>query len=188
MNNQRCLNFIGRNRVLAHKLVVVCCMVILPLVAIAQTEEEMYTIYLVRHAEKEVSSDNPKDPNLTPCGLQRSKSIAEFLDKVDLDMVYSTNYKRTMQTADPTATQKQLEITAYNPRELNAFASNLIALQQNALVVGHSNTTPVLAGLLIREDIPPIDESIYNQIYQVVISKETGQLQLFQSAFVCKEQ
>ena len=153
--------------------------------ACAQSNDEMYTIYLVRHAEKEVSSDDPKDPNLTDCGQQRSQSIAEFLGKINLDMVYSTNYKRTMQTAEPTATQKNLEISQYNPRDLGAFATTLKELKQDVLVIGHSNTTPVLAGLLIGEDIPPIDETVYNQIYQVVISKETGQLQLFQSAFVC---
>jgi broad specificity phosphatase PhoE len=156
-------------------------------ISCAQSSDEMYTIYLVRHAEKEVSSENPKNPSLTTCGLQRSESIAEFLDKVDLDMVYSTNYKRTVHTAQPTATQKNLDISQYDPRELEAFATTLMELKQDALVVGHSNTTPVLAGLLIGEDIPPIDESIYNQIYQVVISKDTGQLQLFNSAFVCNE-
>ena len=154
-------------------------------ISCAQTDNEMFTIYLVRHAEKEVSSDNPRDPNLTECGQQRSESVAKFLELVDLDAVYSTNYKRTMQTAEPTAAQKKLVISPYDPRDLRAFAASLKELKQDALIIGHSNTTPVLAGLLIGEDISPIDETVYNQIYQVVISKETGQLQLFQSAFVC---
>ena len=33
----------------------------------AQDSEEIFTIYLIRHAEKELSADNPKDPPLTAC-------------------------------------------------------------------------------------------------------------------------
>jgi hypothetical protein len=35
----------------------------------------VYTIYLVRHSEKEVSSDIPSDPPLTPCGEERSNRL-----------------------------------------------------------------------------------------------------------------
>ena len=63
----------------------------------------------------------------------------------------------------------------------------MIERGENALVVGHSNSTPVLAGLLVGERLEPIDESIYNRIYQVVINKETGRLQVLHSVFDCKE-
>ena len=55
----------------------------------AQDNKEIFTIYLVRHAEKEQSSDNPGDPSLTECGLQRAESLAGFLEKVDLDAIYA---------------------------------------------------------------------------------------------------
>ena len=57
--------------------------------------QDTYTIYLVRHAEKEVSEDNPRDPGLTPCGQERAASIANFLDDVNIDVVFSTDYIRT---------------------------------------------------------------------------------------------
>lgn len=151
----------------------------------AQQDDQIFTIYLVRHAEKQVPTNGSKDPSLTPCGLQRAESLAGFLTNVDLKSIYSTNYTRTKNTAQPTANAKGLEMEMYNPRALNDFAELLVDRRQDALVVGHSNTTGVLAGLLIGEEIGSFDESIYNRIYQVVISNEQGRLHILESAFVC---
>jgi 2-keto-3-deoxy-galactonokinase len=53
------------------------------------------------------------------------------------------------------------------------------------LVVGHSNTTAVLAGLLIGEEMGSFDESIYNRVYQVVIAGDDRRLHILHTAFVC---
>ena len=153
----------------------------------AQDSEQLFTIYLVRHAEKEMTSDNPKDPPLTPCGEIRAKSLAIFFDSVELDVIYSTDYKRTKKTALPTAEKKRLEIKIYDPRELNDFAKLLINRKQDVLVVGHSNTTGVLAGLLIGEELGSFDEKIYNRIYQVVLYNKSGRLHVLQTAFKCDD-
>ncbi len=152
----------------------------------SQNKDEIFTIYLVRHAEKEISTTNSKDPQLTICGEKRSQSIAHFLEMVDINAIYSTSYKRTLETAKPTAKLKGLEIKKYNPRELKEFAILLKEAKQNVLVVGHSNTTGVLAGLLVGEEIGSFDEDIYNRIYQVVLYKNKVSLQIFQSAFTCE--
>jgi broad specificity phosphatase PhoE len=157
------------------------------LVSFAQDEDSMFTIYLVRHAEKALSEDNPKDPPLTPCGEQRAASLEVFLSAVQLEAVYSSDYKRTRHTAQPVAQNRNMETRLYDHKKLEEFAKVLIQRGENALVVGHSNSTPVLAGLLIGEKLGPIDESIYNRIYQVVIHKETGRLQVLHSVFNCKE-
>ena len=153
----------------------------------AQNEDSMFTIYLVRHAEKELSSDNPKDPPLTPCGKQRAASLEVFLSQVQLDAIYSSDYSRTRSTAQPVAQNRNMETRLYDPKKLEEFAKVLIERGENALVVGHRNSTPVLAGLLVGEEMEPIDESIYNRIYQVVINKETGRLHVLHSVFDCEE-
>lgn len=151
---------------------------------VAQTDNEIFTIYLVRHSEKESTSN---DPQLTQCGEQRSKSLSRFLSDVQLDAVYSTDYNRTKNTALPTALSKELEIKEYNPEELKDFSKLLIDSKQNALVVGHSNTTGVLAGLLVGEDIGEFDLTIYNRVYQVVIYQNSSRLHLLHTAFVCND-
>ena len=76
---------------------------------IAQNSE-LFTIYLVRHSEKELASENESDPPLTKCGMQRSESLSIFLNDVNLEAIYSTDYNRTINTALPTANAKELQI------------------------------------------------------------------------------
>ena len=67
------------------------------------------------------------------------------------------------------------------------FSKLLIANQQDALVVGHSNTTGVLAGLLVGEEIGAFDLDIYDRVYQALIYKNSGRLQLLHTAFDCND-
>ena len=153
----------------------------------AQDSEDIFTIYLVRHAEKELSVSFPVNPPLTECGERRADSLAAFLKQVELDAVYSTNYTRTKNTAKPTAEMQELEVQIYDPRMLKEFAKRLIDQKEDALVVGHSNTTGVLAGLIIDEDIGSFDEKIYNRIYQVVIHNKSRRLHILHTSFNCSK-
>ncbi len=148
---------------------------------------EIFTIYLVRHSEKDLTSNNGADPPLTQCGEQRSEHLNSFLSDVHLDAIYSTDYTRTKNTALPTAKSKELEIQEYAAQDLEAFSELLIERKQDALVVGHSNTTGVLAGLLVGEEIGAFDLDIYNRVYQVVIHKKSGRLHLLHTAFACND-
>lgn len=149
---------------------------------------ETFTIYLVRHSEKDVSGNHDGDPPLTECGTERSEHLSNFFSAVPLEAVYSTDYTRTKNTALPTAWSQKLELQNYSPSELEAFAKLLKTRKQDALVVGHSNTTAVLAGMLAGKELGAYDESIYNRIYQVVIHKKKGRLHLFHTAFDCENQ
>ncbi|MDG1440917.1 MAG: phosphoglycerate mutase family protein, partial [Flavobacteriales bacterium] len=154
-------------------------------VVYSQNNNEIFTIYLVRHSEKEISSNN--NPELTKCGDLRSENLSFFLKDVPLDAVYSTDYLRTKNTAFPTAKSKELKIEYYNPNNLEQFSKLLKNLKKDVLVVGHSNTTGVLAGLLIGEEIGEFDLNIYNRVYQVVVSNENSRLHLLHTAFKCED-
>ena len=151
----------------------------------AQNNNEIFTIYLVRHSEKDVASNNSADPPLTQCGQQRSEHLNSFLSDVHLDAIYSTDYTRTKNTALPTASFKGLETQEYTTQDLEAFSKLLIDRKQDALVVGHNNTTGVLAGLLVGEEVGEFDLDIYNRVYQVVISEKSSRLHLLHTAFDC---
>ncbi|UTW58485.1 histidine phosphatase family protein [Kordiimonas sp. SCSIO 12603] len=126
------------------------------------------TFYLVRHAEKQADHNPP----LTEAGVKRAKAIAEKLKGKKLNAVYSTDYTRTLQTAEPTAKQHKLDITKYDPRKLKDFAVELKNLEGTYLVVGHSNTTPYLASLLIGEKLPMLNEKQYDRVYIVHIDND----------------
>ncbi|WP_417451459.1 SixA phosphatase family protein [Kordiimonas sp.] len=124
------------------------------------------TIYLVRHAEKE--ADDSEDPNLTQAGLARANWLAEYFKDKGLTAIYSTAYQRTRQTAAPTAKVTGLTVNSYNPRALPAFAETLKGMDGVILVVGHSNTTPMLVSLLTNEEHEELDERVYDHIYKVI--------------------
>lgn len=148
----------------------------------------IYTIYLVRHSEKEASASMyGSDPPLTLCGKKRSESLSNFLKDVPIEVIYSTDYTRTKYTALPTAQLKGLNIQQYDGEALEDFSKLLLRRKQDALVVGHSNTTGVLAGLLTGQEIGEFDLHIYDRIYQVSLRKRRGRLHILHTAFDCNE-
>jgi len=152
----------------------------------AGASREIFTIYLVRHAEKDSASANPDNPGLASCGQLRSQALAVILSEIDLNEIYSTGYRRTLNTAAPIAASKQLEVTEYDPSKLEEFARLLRSRKQDALVVGHSNTTGVLAGLIAGEKGEEMAEDNYDSMYQVVSSGDQSRVYLLQQAFDCR--
>ena len=152
---------------------------------IAHTDQETFTIYLIRHSEKDLVSENPSDPPLTKCGIKRTDYLRSFFEDIDIESVYSTNYIRTKNTAMPIASLKKTRIQYYESDYPKVFSEFLLDLKQNSLVVGHSNTIPILAGLFSGEDVDPIDEKTYNRIYKIVISKDKRKLFKLKAIFNC---
>lgn len=129
------------------------------------------TVILVRHAEKQ----SGQDPELSVEGQARAQQLAFMLDRTPIDIVYSTDFKRTLQTAKPTASQQQKEIEIYDHNDLVGFAERLRTEHQGQtiLVVGHSNTTPTLVGLLDPNNMyEQIDESDYSNLFFVSLPAE----------------
>lgn len=144
----------------------------------AQEKNDVFSIYLVRHAEKDAQSQNAGDPNLSEAGTLRAEKLAHIFENTDISRIYSTNYTRTISTAKPVATNKKLEIELYNAQDLNKFCALLLSRKEDALVVGHSNTTSVLAGLLAGKVLPPMDDSAYDLIYIVTVFGDTAKIQI----------
>lgn len=121
------------------------------------------TYYLVRHAEK---TKDKKDPALTAEGIKRAQDLALWLKGVPLTKIYSSDYRRTRDTAAPIASLTKLEMILYNPSDLGSFAKELLMETGQILVVGHSNTTPELSELLGGKSGQPIVEATeYDRLY-----------------------
>ena len=127
---------------------------------------ETFTLYFTRHAEKIETADT--DPGLTPKGVERARKLAEFLSHKNITVVYSTDYKRTQQTALPVARQSKLAVTSYDPINLRGLVSILLLQKQNALIVGHSNTTPAMVSLTGGE-AEAIDDAEYGKLFAVSV-------------------
>lgn len=143
---------------------------------------DSYNIYLVRHAEKLTAS---KDPALTDCGNKRAEQLASLLSKTNIKAIYSTDYQRTMQTASPFAKQQKMVITTYHPKDLEKLALQLAQKKENALIVGHSNTTPMLVKLLTKQEVAPLTEQDFQYLYQVQFTNDNVVLTIFQQPLDC---
>jgi broad specificity phosphatase PhoE len=132
--------------------------------------QDLTTFILVRHAEK--VNDGTADPALDEAGKQRAQKLADHLELTDLTAIYSTPYRRTRETAAPTAQRKGLDIREYDPAD-SQFLHSL--LQEHAggtvLVMGHSNTTPFLVNQLIgSRRYEQLHESDYANLFIVTVS------------------
>ncbi|WP_420399960.1 histidine phosphatase family protein [Flagellimonas sp.] len=110
------------------------------------------TFYFIRHAEKDRTDPENKDPELNQDGLNRAIRWAEVFDPIDLDAVYSTNYERTSMTAAPTSVKKNIPIKYYDPTSLDIEAFKSSNERLSVLVVGHSNTTPDFVNKMLGID------------------------------------
>jgi phosphohistidine phosphatase SixA len=129
------------------------------------------TIYIVRHAEKMLVEDS--DPELAQVGILRSTKLAQILADKDIKHVFATDYKRTKNTAWPSADQAGVKIELYDSKDQEAFAAKLKRLEGNILVVGHSNTATRLVNILVAkgETFPDLKDGEYENIYIVDLKK-----------------
>jgi broad specificity phosphatase PhoE len=132
------------------------------------------TMIFVRHAEKALTPVD--DPGLSADGQRRAKELARQLVDADvvagIDAIYSTDFRRTVQTAEPVAQELGLEINRYDPDDNEAVLERILKEHKGKiiLVVGHSDTLPTLiADLGASKLVPPIAEFEYDNIYLVSI-------------------
>ena len=135
-------------------------------------QEDTTTYYLIRHAEKDRTDKSNRNPDLMKKGHDRAAYWSTVLSNVNFDMVYSTKYNRTIQTAKPTADSKKLEIVYYNPSKMFDDAFQKATKGKTVLVVGHSNTTPFFANKILGEEkYKQIKDDNNNNLYIVTVTK-----------------
>ncbi len=152
------------------------------LLCLAACSAHAQTIYVVRHAEKQVVAADAdqmmqRDPELSELGMQRAVRLAELLKAVPVSAIYSTPFRRTKATVAKVAEQSGLEVQIYSPRadSTRKLIENMRALNAGTiLITGHSNTVDdIVNGITGESHIPgDLDESEYDNLF--VLRKEAG--------------
>jgi phosphohistidine phosphatase SixA len=104
-------------------------------------------VIVVRHAEK---ADQSSDAPLSLEGMARATALAELLRDAKVTHVFTSEYRRTRDTAVPLADRQKLTIEPVPARDLPALVGKIRGVDASAivLVVAHSNTiSPMLAAL-----------------------------------------
>jgi len=137
-------------------------------------EPVISTFYLIRHAEKDRTNPENKNPELNQDGLNRALKWAEVFDSVELDAIYSTNYERTMMTAAPASIKKEVEIKNYVPGAMDIDSFKKSHKGHSILIVGHSNSTPDFANKLLGEEkYPSMSENDNSSLFVVRFIDDT---------------
>jgi len=132
------------------------------------------TIIFVRHAERALEPAD--DPALNDAGRRRAAELTRQMIDADvvagIDAIYSTQFRRTQETAQGVADALDLPVHIYSSDDNEAVLNTILKSHKGKiiLVVGHSNTVPTLiADLGASKKVPPINDSEYDNIYVVSI-------------------
>lgn len=132
------------------------------------------TVLITRHAEK---GDLSADPPLSDQGMRRAEALSMLPETQSVITVITTQFRRTIETAAPVAVRQGLLSRVVNatarPDDLRALADEILESAEygTVLVVGHSNTVP----LIIRELGGPADivltEDDYGDLFILTIGQ-----------------
>ena len=129
----------------------------------AQQADEATTWYVVRHADRDGSQDA-----LTQAGVKRSERLADLMGVLRVTDIYSTDTRRTRETAQPTATRLSLPVNLYGELSKSWFE----ALKKKhtgdvVLLVGHSNTVDRLVEGLGGKGDFSVEDDEYDSLFVV---------------------
>ena len=138
------------------------------------------TVFLVRHAEK--AQEPAQDPALTEAGRARAEALARLLSGAGVKAVYTSQFARTKQTAEPLAKLLGVPVDAValgvkpdRPREVSEQSIRELKSRVEGhaggavLVVGHTNSVPDLIRELGGDIVPTMDESKYDNLFVVTV-------------------
>lgn len=139
------------------------------------------TYILIRHAEKDTTPALSRtDVNLSPAGSERALRLIDTVRQYNPEQIFSTIFQRTRQTVTPLAVNLhpdyRLMIQFYDHSEMEQLAERLLKVNaRTVLVVGHNNTTPQLANLLIKQEkYQMLPESEYSKMWIIKLKRSKG--------------
>ena len=127
-------------------------------------------IYILRHTEK--ADETSENPDLSVQGIERAKYWKKVLQHTEFDQVFTTDFKRNIQTAELISAASSVKPELYYPMSFDVLKFLNLIKGQQVLIIGHSNTIPDMVNRLIGETkYPPMSHKNYNILYIITINK-----------------
>lgn len=131
-------------------------------------------VLLVRHAEK---ASDAEDSPLTEAGAERARALVRVAEGAGVSAIYSTQFKRNRDTAQPLSDRLKLAVTELpipdlqNPGDYGKTLARALLEKhagQTVLVVGHSNTIPLVLEALTGQP-SPVKGVEYSDLFVVTV-------------------
>jgi broad specificity phosphatase PhoE len=151
-------------------------LLLIAIFASATSASAQEAIYLVRHTER---ADQSADSPLSPAGEARAERLAAALRDAGITHVFTTDLKRTIQTAAPLATAHHLMPQALPAGDVDGLVAKIRSLGpgDRPLIVGHSNTIPVILFALGGGTVT-IAEAEFDNLFIVVPRRDAAPVSL----------
>jgi broad specificity phosphatase PhoE len=124
-------------------------------------------IILARHAER--SDQGGSDPHLTAAGRTRAQKLIHVLGTAEIKAIYTSQFIRTKETAQPLADHLGLSSVVIN--DASEIKNDILANHsgKTVLVIGHSDTVPKLINLLCGTSLPLIKDAEFDNLFVVTV-------------------
>ena len=134
-------------------------------------QEKPVVILLMRHAEK--ATTGGADPDLSEKGKGFAAMLSTHFAELKVDAVYSTNYKRTIQTVTPLAVKNGVEVKVYDAGKSAELVKRIADSQAQVVVVsGHSNTINLVFNELVKStQIQALSDEEYGKVFVIYYNK-----------------
>jgi len=125
------------------------------------------TVIIVRHADRAGQADS-----LSTLGLARANDLAEALKTADLRAIYCSDTRRARDTAAPLASALHVTPEDYPAKDCAGLIHRVMRehVGETVLIVGHSNTVPLLVREAGGPEIGDLDEEEYDGLYVVSVT------------------
>ena len=124
------------------------------------------TVFVIRHGEKATDGN---DPPLTDAGRERAANWAKMLQDVAIDVVITSDARRTRETGDILADALKVSRVEHPIADV-AGLLDLITFDHEGdqvVIVGHTETIPsILSGLGVSEPLE-LDQADFARIFVV---------------------
>ena len=113
----------------------------------------------------------PSDPALSAAGQQRARDLAHALADAKVGMIVTTQFERTKATAKPLADSLHatpvIVATGAMKEHIDAVAAKIKSAPKGStvLVVGHSNTVPLIIAALGGPKMPDLCDAEYSNLF-----------------------
>ena|SRR5947207_1596303 len=136
-------------------------------VSVSMASAVQPVVVIVRHAEKAANGGN--DPELSLTGRARADALARILKDSGITAIFTSEFKRTQETAAPTAASTHVTPTVIAAKDTGGLVTKLHQLNGNALVIAHGDTIPnIIKALGINSPINIPDED-YSELLIVTL-------------------
>lgn len=144
-----------------------------------QAQKTTTIYYVVRHAEK----DTGRDPKLSEAGKIRAGDLYRILKNKRIQKIYTTKYLRSKMTGDSLRIYQHIDTLIYNADTTGNGLVERINLadekSKSILIIGHSNTVPIIIRKLGVKDFTEkeLSESAFDDLFIIRIKNNKAKFQ-----------